>query len=189
MTFLKNKSLIIPLLLFIIVLGDYFFLARLDPISRRQVGYPFSYPSTVINQWQDTPYYGLKRIGYNFGHFGLFWLKMSEGAVNNNFYQFFTQDGNPLWMNKAHLICFFLFTLILLWWFRIKWWLAFLIGFFINVFHEYVAEGIYVDPSFIDLWIDLVGIILGLFIGLVVLRYQNKKIILTSWQLKSLILS
>jgi len=31
-----------------------------------------------------------------------------------------------------------------------------------NVFHEYVAEGQYCDPSFIDLWLGQVGLLAGI---------------------------
>lgn len=32
----------------------------------------------------------------------------------------------------------------------------------VNVFHEFVAEGQYVDPSFIDLWLDQLGLFTAL---------------------------
>ena len=32
----------------------------------------------------------------------------------------------------------------------------------LNIFHEYVAEGQYVGPSFIDLWLNQIGLLLAM---------------------------
>lgn len=162
----RHKIKFLWLVVLFILLFDFFILSKLDVISRNQKGYQFVYPSTLVDEWQNTALYGSKRIAYNFDHFCLFWLKMPEQSNIHSFHQLITQDGNPLWMNLSHFACFFLFTLFLIWWFKLKRWQAILFGFLINIFHEYIAEGIYVDPSFIDLWLDTAGILFGILISL-----------------------
>jgi hypothetical protein len=43
----------------------------------------------------------------------------------------------------------------------------------INVAHEYVVEGSYVDPSHVDLWLDQLGALLG--VGLFMLYQRAAK--------------
>lgn len=161
----KNKNIILLIILSLILLGDFFIVNLTDIVARSKIGYSFDYPDTLVGQWQNTPQYGLQRIAYNFTHFSLFWTKTPNNIQIKSFYQLMTVDGNSLWMNLSHLILFFIFALLLTRLFKLSWWQVLIIGIVVNIFHEYIAEGIYADPSFIDLWSDTAGTILGILIG------------------------
>lgn len=164
---IKKKNIILLVILLLILLGDFFIVSRTDAAARSKIGYGFDYPDTLVGQWQNTPQYGLQRLAYNFGHFSLFWTKTPNNIQIKSFYQLMTVDGNPLWMNLSHLILFFIFAILLMRLFKLSWWQVLLIGIIVNIFHEYVAEGIYVDPSFIDLWLDSLGTIVGIIFAVI----------------------
>ena len=163
----KKKNIILLAILLLILFGDFFIVSRTDAVARSKTGYSFNHPDTLTGQWQDTPQYGLKRIEYNLNHFSLFWTKIPPNIQVKNFYQLMTLDGNPLWMNLSHLVLFFIFSALLMLLFGLSWWKVLILGMFVNIFHEYISEGIYVDPSFIDLWLDNLGIILGIIFALI----------------------
>ncbi len=170
----KNKNIILLVILLLILLGDFFVVSRTDVVARSKTGYGFDYPDTLVEQWQNTPQYGLQRIAYNLSHFSLFWTKTPNNIQIKSFYQLMTIDGNSFWMNLSHFILFFIFSALLMLLFGLSWWKVLILGMFVNIFHEYVAEGVYVDPSFIDLWSDTVGIILGILIGAVLQKFQRR---------------
>jgi len=174
----KNKAIILLIILSLILLGDFFIVNLTDIVARSKIGYSFDYPDTLAGQWQNTPQYGLQRIAYNFNHFALFWTKTPNNIQIKSFYQLMTVDGNSFWMNLSHLILFFIFALLLMRLFKLSWWQVLIIGIVVNIFHEYIAEGIYADPSFIDLWLDSLGTILGILVGMIFLKQpDNSKII------------
>lgn len=157
-----NKKSILFLFLFLLLLIDFFIVGRFDPICYSKQGYGFSYATgesaEVLNSIRFSP----ERIGYNFSHFSLFWTKPSFGKNFNSLIDFLKLDGNPLWLNIGHFVAFFIFTLILFYIFRLNFVSVFLINLVFNIFHEYIAEGICIDPSFNDLWVNTVGCLIGI---------------------------
>jgi hypothetical protein len=159
---MTDSKIFLFIFLLFLLLVDFFIVSRLDPVCHTKQGYGFSYatgePMEVFNQMR----FGAKRINYNFSHFSLFWTKAPFGKNFSNLIEFLKLDGNPLWMNIGHFFAFFIFTLVLLYFFRLNLISVFLITFVFNIFHEYIAEGICVDPSFNDLWVDLIGSLVGI---------------------------
>ncbi len=167
------------LFLVILLLVDFFVIGKIDKLSRQKIGYGFNYPLGAKEQHLLYQRYGWQRIIYNFSHFFQFWLSPPPGKSFKNLNEFLHLDIPPstLTFNILHLFAFLFFSLILLYFFRLPIWLVFLIGIFFNIFHEYVAEGIYIDPSFNDLWTNLLGIIFGLLLFEIIQlhKFRSKK--------------
>lgn len=157
----KRKKLFI-FLFFFILLGDFFIVSRYDPVCWNKQGYGFG---QIEKQTKNIPEvkFGWSRVGYNFENFNVWWQK-SFTSKYHNLKEFLTLDGNSIWNNLFHFLFFIGFTLILLFYFNFSLLNTFLISNFLSIFHEYVAEGICVNPSFIDLWLDLLGILFGILI-------------------------
>lgn len=161
---MAQKRYVLFIFILSLLLVDFFIVGRLDSVCRFKQGYGFSYitgePLEILNQMR----FGYKRINYNFSHFSLFWLKPPFGKSYSNLIEFLKLDGNPLLFNIGHFFAFLIFSLILLYIFRLNIFSVFLITFIFNIFHEYISEGICVDPSFNDLWIDLIASLFGILI-------------------------
>jgi len=81
-------------------------------------------------------------------------------------------DGNSFANNFCwHFIGSLALSALGLWLSRSLPW-VFVCGTVVNVFHEYVAEGQYVDPSFIDLWLDQLGLLLAM-LGYFLIRHRG----------------
>jgi len=158
------------LFLIILLLIDFFIIGKLDEVSRRHEGYGYYYPLKEKEQHLLYQRYGWPRILYNFSHFFQFWLSPPPGKRFHNLWEFLNLDVPPssFLFNICHFFAFFLFSLFLLYFFRLPILVVFLIGIFFNIFHEYIAEGIYMDPSFNDLWVNLLGNLFGLLIWLLI---------------------
>lgn len=161
---IKHRKLFIFLFLVFLLIIDLFILSKLDPLPRQARGYGFGYPVKFrieeIEQYQ----FGWRRVVYNFEIFFLFWSKPPFGKTYQSLKDFLSLDYSPLSYNIAHFFAFLTFAIILLWLFRLNVFWVLIIGLFFNIFHEYIAEGIYMDPSFNDLWVDTLGLLMGLFI-------------------------
>ena len=116
--------------------------------------------------------WGLNRIAYNFRHFISFWEKPSPDRELYSLKDLFESDSNSVFQNLTHFFLFLIFSvagtclgfgaLVI-----------FLAGTVFNIIHEYIVEGCYVDPSFIDLWLGQLGIHFGL---LIYLAARNKNL-------------
>jgi hypothetical protein len=107
---------------------------------------------------------GVLRILYNFKNFWVFW-EYSPKPISS-VEEFLAVDGNKLWENLfGHFFAFFLGVLFFKVALRVKNGLKIFIALeILNIVHEYVVEGSFVDPSFCDLWLDTFGIIFGFFV-------------------------
>lgn len=163
---------ILLLFLIILLLIDFFLIGRIDPISRAGQGYGFGYYLKEKEQKMIYHQYGWERIKYNFRNFFQFWREPPLGKKYSNLKEFLLLDVPPskLLFNILHFFAFLIFTLLLFYFFHLPVWLVFLIGMFFNIFHEYVAEGIYLDPSFNDLWTNTLGLLVGLLLGLIFIK-------------------
>ena len=99
-------------------------------------------------------------MAFNFRHFCHWWLACPP-HVKAKPAKLLSSDGNRLSTNLAghfggslvlSLAALFLVPRPVL---------ILLLGSGMNIFHEYVAEGQYVDPSFVDLWLDQLGLFLA----------------------------
>lgn len=161
---LKNSKFFLFLFLISLLLIDFFIVSRLDPVCYFRQGYGFGYATGESTEILNQIKFGLARIDYNFSHFSMFWSKPPFAKSFSNIIEFLKLDGNPLWLNIGHFVAFFVFALILFYIFRLNFISIFLISLFFNIFHEYIAEGICVDPSFNDLWVDTIGSLLGILL-------------------------
>ncbi|MFA6145726.1 MAG: hypothetical protein WC697_00130 [Patescibacteria group bacterium] len=148
-------------LLILLFLVDFFVVGNYDSVCRQHKGYSYSYFSDG-GAIKSMTQFGVERIKYNFENFFIFWISPPIAQTFTNLKEFITCDGNTAAENIFHFVGFFAITLIILYFFRLNIWYALLIGFVFNIFHEYVAEGICCDPSFLDLWLDSGGIALGI---------------------------
>jgi hypothetical protein len=112
---------------------------------------------------QGEPVAGLKRIVVNFRHFFLFWTKPPDTQTYHNLYELWLSDGSSPYRNLLHPLFFggVPFLLIGLWRYSPKETLLWLLVF--NVLREYVGEGWRLEPSFSDLWVDVIFSVLGVW--------------------------
>jgi len=173
MEILQSKKVIF-LFLVCLLLIDFFVIGKIDKVSRAGQGYGFNYPLSAREQHLLYQRYGWPRIVYNFSHFFQFWLSPPPAKKFHNLWDFLHLDVPPssVLFNILHFFAFLIFALVLLYFFRLPLWFVFLSGLFFNIFHEYISEGIYVDPSFNDLWTDTIGLLAGL---LLVVIFVKKK--------------
>jgi len=105
---------------------------------------------------------GWKRVRLNFRHFHIFWTHYPPNR-QGGFRGFIASDGNSFANNFCgHFLGSIVLSALGLWLSHSLLW-VFVCGTAVNIFHEYVAEGQYVDPSFIDLWLDQLGQPVGFF--------------------------
>jgi len=165
MDFWRSKKVIF-LLLVCLLLIDFFVIGKIDYLSKQEIGYGYQYPLGSNEQHLLYQRYGWPRIIYNFSNFFQFWQAPPPGRIFSNLIEFLYLDVPPstFLFNIFHFFAFLIFALILLRFFCLPIWAVFLIGMFFNIFHEYIAEGIYIDPSLPDLWIDTIGLLTGILI-------------------------
>jgi hypothetical protein len=160
--FRQPKTIIFTVLVLLFAVFDYVHIAGIDSIAKSGAGYGHqefvkSWPGAAETETVN----GLKRVDFNFNHFIKWWIVFPpnrrggiEGAL--------TSDGNGLLNNLGgHLFgsAFLVFIALLV--FRsIP--MVVIAGTAMNIFHEYIAEGRFCDPSPVDLWLDQIGILLAL---------------------------
>lgn len=138
---------------------DFSTIARVDPITKERRGYGHR---ELAKQWpgafETENAYGWSRVGFNFRNIFKWWVVPPKTAKPGIAPQL-AGDGNSLAYNLAgHFGGSVLLVLVALWLFRSVP-LIMIVGTAVNIFHEYIAEGYYGDPSFIDLWLDQAGIL------------------------------
>jgi hypothetical protein len=155
---------------------DFVYIGGVDPITKEGRGYNHR---VLAGQWagafETENAGGWNRVVFNFRHFFKWWVvlpKTSKPSVK----LLLTCDGNGLLENLGgHLGGSTILVLLALWLFgSIP--LSVLAGTAINIFHEYVAEGNYCDPSLVDLWLDQAGILLAVaFYGMITSRILRNR--------------
>jgi len=99
-------------------------------------------------------------VFYNFAYFDQFWKGLPGNVRPRSVRQWLQCDGAPWWKNTGHLAAFVGIAIIL--------GLsgagpagALVLASLLNLIHEYVIEGWFVDPSCLDLWVDQIGACMG----------------------------
>lgn len=160
---LNNKYFLIGFLL-VLVLIDFLLIPNLNPVCRSGQGYGFGYSRGESIDQLNRLRVGIKRVGYNFSHFFIFWQQPAFSKTYHNLSDFLQLDTSPLFLNILHFFAFLIFVLILFYFFHLNFISAIFIIVFFNISHEYIAEGRCMDPSFNDLWIDVLGSLVGVLI-------------------------
>ena len=175
-----NRDKLLAVFLFVLLCLDFFGVGNLSATCRSRQGFQFNHPVNFTLAQIDHYRFGAPRIAYNFAHFFIFWTQIPLGKSLNSIQDFLLLDGaagqpSPLPWNIAHFFAFLIFVLVLLRFFRLKWYWVLIIAVIFNIFHEYIAEGLCQDPSFNDLWVDTLGILVGLLIWQAVPLIRKKK--------------
>lgn len=162
---LKARILFSAILIIFILILDFSIEVLPKLVSGKFKGYDFGYGEEFqsLGLKRDLRF-SLGRVKHNFKHFFRYWVSAPANVKIKSFQNFITLDGNPWYENIfGHLIIFslfgFLYSLIGAGAFN-----TFLTGTIINIAHEYIVEGMYCDPSFVDLWLDTIGLLSGIII-------------------------
>jgi hypothetical protein len=156
----KKRLEIFILLLLCLMIGDLLFSISTDSVPRGGNGY--NHKTSVSNTRFEDTLFGSKRVLHNFLNFLHWWVAWPENAAS--FWKLMSSDGNSAIQNIfGHFVLGTLITIAACAIFPKPIWI-FCAGTIVNIFHEYVAEGCYVDPSFIDLWLDQSALVLGIAI-------------------------
>ena len=160
---LKTRVLFSIILVIFILILDFSVHILPKLVIGKFKGYAFGYAETFQSlELEGKLRFSLWRIKHNFKNFFQYWFCLPHNVKIINFKDFITLDGNPWYENIfGHLILFslfgFLYSLIGAGLFNV-----FLTGMIINIIHEYIVEGMYCDPSFVDLWLDTLGLLIGI---------------------------
>ncbi|NOY83132.1 MAG: hypothetical protein GXP31_19220 [Kiritimatiellaeota bacterium] len=143
------------IVLLAVMLGDLIWSPLTDPTARRSGGYG----SNRTREGVSPPVrFGPRRVLHNFRNFAVFWRPPAGRRRKSGLTGFLTADGNSLTTNLfghfglAVLLCLIFLGLGANWT-----WVA-AGATLVNIWHEYVSEGMYCDPSYVDLWLDQAGI-------------------------------
>jgi hypothetical protein len=155
---------------------DLVHIAGIDPITKTGRGYGHH---ELARHWQGASgtenAFGWSRIGFNFRHFFKWWIVIPQ-TRGGGLKGVLTSDGNGLFENLGgHFAGSAILVFLALWLSgSIPW--TVLAGTAINIFHEYVAEGSYCDPSFVDLWLDQAGILLAVAVyGIISMQIRRNR--------------
>lgn len=173
-----NKKLGLSLLLFVvIIILDFIVMPLTDSSARSGRGY--KHHSLTMGA-TDPDYYELRgyhRVIFNFKHFFHWWIAWPENCGLSPV-KLLGSDGNSALQNFfGHFVLGTILTLLFIW-FIPQPVTIFILGSLVNIFHEYIGEGQYVDPSFIDLWLGQLAILSGIicYYCLILIFYrQNYK--------------
>ena len=156
---LRRKAAFLAMLTLMLA-ADFWGAPLTDPVAAQRRGYShhFAFPANAL--YVDE-LWGWKRVAFNFRHFNVWWTRCPRSERIRTVADFLRCDGNSAAVNLGgHFGGSFLLTLA-----GLAIWpvprVILLCGMLVNVFHEYVAEGRYVDPSFVDLWLDTLGLVLA----------------------------
>lgn len=174
MNFLKSKKFLC-FFLFVCLLIDFFIIPNLGIICRQHQGYGFSYSTGERAERLAEIQYSGQRVAYNFKHFLLFWTQPPLSSGYNSLMEFLRLDHSALFFNIIHFFAFFIFALLLLFFWQLPTYLTVVIGLFFSIFHEYVAEGICMDPSYNDLWVNLLGTLIAVLIWEIFILFKNHR--------------
>ncbi|MCX6740808.1 MAG: hypothetical protein NTY61_00190 [Candidatus Parcubacteria bacterium] len=177
-----NRDKLLVVFLFVLLCIDFFGIGNLPVVCRAHQGFQFNHSTNFTLAQLDHYRFGAARISYNFAHFFIFWTQIPIGKTLDSVKDFLSLDGvagqpSPLPWNIAHFFAFLIFVLVLLRFFRLKWYWVLIIAIFFNIFHEYISEGLCEDPSFNDLWVDTLGTLVAMLVWqiLPLIRGKNKK--------------
>lgn len=170
------RWLVLAISVVLLASADVHLVRRTDAVPARGAGYAHHSAEPCLTVDPDySVLFGAHRVRFNFRHFAVWWINWPAG-VGTDLRAILSSDGNHLSQNLVgHLIGSMILVLLALWLVPRPLFIAAL-GTLINVFHEYVAEGWYADPSFVDLWLDQLGLVLALilWIGLRFLRLRRQ---------------
>ncbi len=139
---------------------DFFAAPQTDPFAAKGNGYRHHIAGLPVSDPDFAVLRGWRRVRLNFRHFFVFWMDWPEKA--DSFTSFIRSDGNSFANNfYGHFLGSVILSLLGLW-LSGSLIAVGICGTVVNIFHEYVAEGQYVDPSFIDLWLDQLGLLLAM---------------------------
>jgi len=128
-----------------------------DPRARRGAAYGSRYPPGE----PAARAFGPARIARNFRLFSVFWQPPPGSRLPRRLPALLAADGNSAWTNLfGHFGLAVLLGLIALW-LGVPIPVMLVAGTGINLWHEYVSEGMYCDPSWIDLWLDQIGLLVA----------------------------
>ena len=158
---LRRRRVVFFACLLLLTAVDFLAAPRLDDVARRGEGYAHrsSVPSDN-DAWADARY-GRRRVLFNFRHFG-FWWRDGPRHAGWSAADLLRSDGNSVWVNLGgHFggaVALAMLGMAILPQAR----LVLAAGTVGNILHEYVVEGMYCDPSFVDLWLNQAGVIVGI---------------------------
>ena len=144
-----------------LALGDLLFSPLTDPVARRMRAYRSRYAPDVPGGTA----FGTVRVLRNFRLFFRFWAPPPGVPRSWRPRDVLTADGNSVVENLAGhfgLAVLMVLSAIAL---GVPVPDVLIAGTLINVWHEYVAEGLYCDPSWIDLWLDQAGLFTAVAAG------------------------
>ena len=144
----------------VVAIIDFFCVPLTDIYPTERKGYQHSTGAFSTDPYYDV-LYGSGRVVFNFRHFGHWWTAwpLSKGLSPM---KLVVSDGNSMVQNVGgHFVLSFILSLIAI--FLVpRPVLVCALGTFMNIFHEYITEGHYCDPSFIDLWLSQLGLVLAI---------------------------
>lgn len=165
----KKRYAILAVGMLALVAADFLLAPTTDPYASRGNGYAHRTPGIGSEKPDYNALRGYRRVVFNFRHW-LYWWTPKASASGSGLRSFLASDGNSALHNLiGHFCISFLLTLLAIWYVP-RAWLVIAFGTFMNVFHEYIAEGQYVDPSFVDLWLDQLGLFLATVMFLCIRR-------------------
>jgi len=168
----KARGRVFFALMLAFAVADLFIAPMTDARARQGDGYAHS----AHGLDPDTPGYvslrGGRRVLFNFRNFFHWWLARPRQA-GPGLRRLLAGDGNSAAHNFIGHFCVSLALALLgLALFPRPLPVA-VCGTFLNIFHEYIAEGRYVDPSFVDLWLDQFGLALAVIAFILVRRLMR----------------
>jgi len=145
----------------VLAVSDFFIMPLVDPYARHGSGYEHHDPARYRGDPECGAMRGYRRVIFTFRHFPDWWLAWPSHAGVSPV-KLLVSDGNSMVTNLfGHLGVSLILSLIAMFLVPMPLFVGAL-GTGMNVFHEYVAEGQYCDPSFIDLWLGQVGLLAGI---------------------------
>ncbi len=173
----KQRYAVLIVLVIAMAIADFFIMPLCDPLAAQQKGY--RHHNTVLDTTADNYYWtfrGFGRVIFNFRHF-LHWWTAWPASKGLSLTKLLVSDGNSIFTNVfGHFVLSFILAFIAIYLVP-KPVLVCTLGTLMNIFHEYVAEGQYVDPSFIDLWLDQIGLILAIILFICIHRNGRTRIL------------
>lgn len=176
----RKRYAILAVGMLALVAADFLLAPMTDPHSAGGNGYAHRTPGIDRESPDYDALRGYRRVVFNFRHW-LYWWTPKASVSGSGLRSLLASDGNSARHNLVgHFgVSFVLALLAIAYVPRAGFVIA--LGTFMNVFHEYIAEGQYVDPSFVDLWLDQ----LGLFLATVLfLCYRRSVPPRTSWTIE-----
>jgi len=156
----KKRYAILAVGMLTLVAADFLLAPMTDPLAARGNGYAHRTPGIGREKPEYNALRGYRRVVFNFRHW-LYWWTPKTSVSGSRLRSFLAGDGNSALHNLVgHLFVIFMLALLAIWYVP-RAGLVIAFGTFMNVFHEYIAEGQYVDPSFVDLWLDQLGLFLA----------------------------